>query len=178
MASSNPSREAPFVLRLATTIAGFAFFTHVMPQYILKPYWPSIVGAFGGDANTGANALSVVLFGSLAIHAITYLVVNGFFFVLYRYDLLRQYKIIPGAWPWQHKDPERRKEFWALVKRALLMALFNNLIFGTALAYFSFKQPRPGQSDYGDIALSAFPSTTTMVWQMIVAILCEDFGKW
>lgn len=174
--TGNPSREAPFVLRLATTALGFAFFAHVMPQYLLKPYWGEIVAAFGGNASTGQGALGVVLWGSLSIHAIIYVLVNLFFLVLYRFELLNQFKIIPGPWPWQTKDPVKLAEFWSLVRRALFMVVVNNIIFGTLLAYLSFKQPRPGHSDYGDISLANFPSTWTMCWQLLVAILVEDAG--
>lgn len=157
--------SADLATRFVGSASGIALFAYALPQLILRPAWPAIVQLFGGDARV------MNVFGSLAIHAVVYVVVNAFFLALYAgfFKPLQQYRIIPQPWPWQRGEKERASFFQEL-RTALLASFINNIVISVPLGWFLFKE---GQ---GDIRLETFPSAFTVLWQLAVCLLCEDAG--
>jgi sterol desaturase/sphingolipid hydroxylase (fatty acid hydroxylase superfamily) len=131
-----------------------------------RAYWGSFVALFGGTSNT-------VLFGSLTVYVIQYVVSNLIYACLYYFEVpfFEQYKINPKPWPWKG-NADDRKRFWATLSKVPVSWLVTTfLVTGPVNAAFYFSLSPHGwfNANPADI-----PSLWTFVWQLAVCFIVED----
>lgn len=91
---------------------------------VIKPRWNDLLALFG-EKEIVQFALSVTV-----AHLSMLVFANGFFGLCYAgiIPILRNYKIHPDRWPWESGDAEKRAAFWKLLRKAILLTLFNNIV--------------------------------------------------
>ena len=114
-----------------------------------------------------------VVYGTAAFHAAVFIVGNAVHVVMYYFDFqgLRKYKVEKKDWPWQRGEQNRR-DFFALVRKAVGIILFNQLCIGLPLAALSFPN-MVSKGWKGD--QESIPGALTMVLQVAFCIVAEDF---
>lgn len=134
---------------------------------VIKPRWNDLLALFG-EKEIVQFALSVTV-----AHLSMLVFANGFFGLCYAgiIPILRNYKIHPDRWPWESGDAEKRAAFWKLLRKAILLTLFNNIVIAIPAAFGNFDMAKKlGLSTQ----LSDFPHPLTVFWQLLAFMLVED----
>jgi len=134
---------------------------------VIKPRWNDLLALFG-DKEIVQFALSVTV-----AHLSMLVFANGFFGLCYAgiIPILRNYKIHPDRWPWESGDAEKRAAFWKLLRKAILLTLFNNIVIAIPAAFGNFDMAKKlGLSTQ----LADFPHPLTVFWQLLAFMLVED----
>ncbi len=138
-----------------------------VPQLLWRPRWGSFLAFIGGEKN--AN-----VFGNAAVSGAMLLILNAFFYALYKLELpaVEAFRISKKAWPWKEEgwSAAQRAAFRGVVLNGALLAALN-LALTIPLGWASYA----GAVKLGYSAKEAdFPSAATMAWQLVVFVLIED----
>lgn len=156
-------------MALLYRVIAFAQFVLLIaaPQYLWRPHWGSFLAFIGGEKN--AN-----VFGNAAVSGAMLLILNAFFYALYKLELptVESFRISKRAWPWKKEEwsEKQRDAFGVVVYNGALLAALN-LALTIPLGWASYD----GAAKLGYSAKEVdFPSAATMVWQLAVFVLIED----
>lgn len=137
-----------------------------------RAHWPAVVKAFGRhDILLALAAMQTANIGQELVWNAVMAVVMWL-----RIPFLDQYRVNPKPWPWASKDASVAARFQAVVRTTFWRALVvNNLLLAApllALVHYLHNDV------LGQNILSAdparFPTRTTLVWQLAVAMVVED----
>jgi len=140
------------------------FLLHILPQYILRPNWISLLTLLGGP-------ISANIFGVPLLHMLVLLVGNSIFAFLYynQFPYIEQYRISKNEWLFKG-TPSQRVEFWNLVYSSIGLTLFNVLLT-IPLSWSNYAL----SVLFGHSAdLETFPTTVSIFGHMLFFIILED----
>ena len=140
------------------------FLLYILPQYILRPNWISILTLLGGP-------ISANIFGVPLLHILVLILGNSIFAFLYYTQIpyIEQYRISKNEWLFKG-TPTQRAEFWNLVYSSIGLTLFNVLItIPLSWSNYSLSVLFGHSAD-----LEKFPTTVSIIGHMLFFIILED----
>lgn len=144
----------------------------VLPQ-LVKPHWNATL-TWLNTAAGGFEAIAYAL-GAFLLQTFTLVVATAMFLVLYwgQWPVFEAHRVLKAAWPWARSDaPHVVAKFWRDCWDSMLLGGLN-MALGTTAAYLSFKPE--GHALHLPDELALFPDTFTLLWQLAVFCLIDDF---
>jgi sterol desaturase/sphingolipid hydroxylase (fatty acid hydroxylase superfamily) len=161
----------PSVLDAAIALTVTSLYFVALPTFFRShpQYWDNLVHLFGSTDKVAT------FFMTHTFHLVCFVFFNaavGFFYWLNN-PAIERFKTEPDAWPWHSKNPEERKKFWDLMKSTAFVISGNNLLIAVPISWLAYDSAR--SQGVFDPSSATFPSTATILWQVAVCILVEDF---
>jgi methylsterol monooxygenase len=100
-------------------------------------------------------------------HQISYILGNGFFIILYYFDLMKECKFDKNPWPWQSDYPKWIKQ----LKKTIVTICINHFVLAPLISLPSlFSGKSPFRTDY-----ETLPTVFEMFWQNLFSAFVDEF---
>jgi sterol desaturase/sphingolipid hydroxylase (fatty acid hydroxylase superfamily) len=143
-------------------IMGYAMLGAIiyLPYAYKDMYWTSLLDLF----RTREEAGGLIAVGTTLSLMILLNILFGLFYYL-RLPLIERFKDNELPWPW-----EGNPDYWRQIRRAILLNLFNHIVMGGVLGFFSFKN----KFLTFRVELSEIPSFPVCLAQICFFALSDD----
>lgn len=160
------------ILNILIALTSFSIAFFGIPEVFRNnpELWNEYFEYIGGGNEKLAYFITLHLY-----HLILFVGMNSLMAIAYisKNPKVENFKTEKEPWPWHSPDANKRNKFTNLFWSTLFLVTANNLFISLPLTWFTFDGARA--KGLYDTSMATFPSPSTILWQVGVCLLVEDF---